>query len=281
MNNLKNIFNTTGSPLAIAVTSGKGGVGKTSVSVNLAAALRKQKRSVMLLDADLGLANVDVLLGLKPRYNLTHVIKGECALDDVIIEGPERMLIVPAGSGIHEMADLGTLEQAGLINAFNELKSQIDILIIDTAAGINRSVLNFCQAAGEVLVVLSNDPASLTDSYGLIKVLASRHGVKRFHVVTNRDENSADGFLLYQRLVDATDRFLNIEINYLGSIPQDKYMHQSHRRQRLLSQAYPQCPAVHAFDELARRVSRWRAPTAPRGGMEFFFERLVSQTTAA
>ncbi len=267
--------------MAIAVTSGKGGVGKTSISVNLAAALRRQNRSVMLLDADLGLANVDVLLGLKPRFNLSHVLKGDCTLEDVIVRGPDDILIVPASSGLQEMADLDSREHAGLINAFNELKSDIDILLVDTAAGINSSVLNFCQAAGEVLVVLSDEPASLTDSYGLIKVLASRHGVKKFHVLTNRDGNSADGFLLYQRLLDTTDRFLNIEINYLGSVPQDKYLHQANCRQKLVYELYPQCPSVHALNMVAERIARWQPPTAPRGGMEFFFDRLVRQASVA
>ncbi len=281
MNKITDLFSNPAPALAIAVTSGKGGVGKTSVAINLGVALRRMKRSVMLLDADLGLANVDVLLGLNPRYNLSHVIRGECSLEDVVIDGPEGLLIVPAGSGIQEMAELSSNEHAGLINAFNELKRDIDTLIVDTAAGINKSVLNFCQAASEVLVVINDEPTSLTDSYGLIKVLAQDYAVKRFHVLTNRVDNSADGFLLYQRLLNTTDQFLNIEIKYLGAIPQDKYVRQANQQQKLLLKCYPQSMAAHAFKDVAKRVSEWYSPETASGGMEFFLERLINQSTAA
>lgn len=265
-------------PQVIAITSGKGGVGKTTVSVNLAAALVKLDRNVMLMDADLGLSNVEIHLGLKPRYNLSHVLTGERTLNEVVIEGPGGILVVPAVSGRQHMAELSQMEHAGLIHAFSELNREIDTLIIDTAAGISDNVINFCQAAREVIIVLSDDNASLADSYSLIKVLNQDHAVQKFHVLTNMVETSADGFLLYQRLLNATDRFLQVDIGYLGAVPRDGYVRHATQRQRLLLQSFPQSSATRAFTDLAQRISQWSAPTTPSGGMEFFLERLVAQT---
>ncbi|VAW81634.1 Flagellar synthesis regulator FleN, partial [hydrothermal vent metagenome] len=150
---------------AIAVTSGKGGVGKTNVSVNLSVALAERGRKVMLMDADLGLANVDVLLGLHPNGNLSHVIDGQRTLEEIIVRGPSNIMVVPAASGVKRLAELSTMENAGLIRAFSELNHDVDILIIDTAAGINESVTSFSRAAQEVVVVVCDEPASMTDAY--------------------------------------------------------------------------------------------------------------------
>src|SRR6202042_2318622 len=163
----------------IAVTGGKGGVGKTTVSANLAVSIAAQGRDVLLLDADLGLANVDVVLGLHTRYHMGHVIKGECALEDAIVTGPHGLQIVPAASGIKHMANLSETEHAGIIRAFSDLYHRIDVLVVDTAAGLNDSVTTFTQAAHHVLVVVCDEPASITDAYALIKVLSREHGVQR------------------------------------------------------------------------------------------------------
>src|ERR1700741_1073955 len=161
----------------IAITSGKGGVGKTSVSVNLSTSLAMSGKQVMLLDGDLGLANVDVMLGLQPSYNLAHVLEGQCTLDETILGGPAGLMVVPASSGKKNMAELTRAENAGLVRAFSELSRPLDVLIVDTAAGIADSVITFSQASQEVIVVICNDPASLTDAYALIKVLNRDHGV--------------------------------------------------------------------------------------------------------
>lgn len=274
-------MNKTAHTSVIAITSGKGGVGKTTVSINLAAALRQLKQKVMLFDADMGLANIDVLLGLNPKYNLSHVMRGECELEDIIIDGPQGLRVVPAVSGIQKMAQLSVMEHGGIINAFSDLKQDIDTLIIDTAAGISDGVLSFCQAAGEVLIVICDEPASLTDSYGLIKVLNRDYGVERFHVLANRVDNSADGFLLYQRLLNATDQFLHVNIDYLGSVPNDQLVKRANQSQKLLADQFPHAPAVRAYADLARRIASWTPQQEPRGGMEFFFERLVAQSTTA
>jgi len=170
----------------IAVTGGKGGVGKTSVSVNLATAMAASGKRVVLLDGDLVLANADVFLGLSPRYTLAHVLSGERTLDEVVIQDPQGFLVVPAASGAADMANMGETEHLGLVQAFSTLAARVDVLIVDTAAGIAHSVLQFSQASKHVIVVICDEPASLTDAYALVKVLSRNHGVTRFRVLANQ-----------------------------------------------------------------------------------------------
>jgi len=259
----------------IAVTGGKGGVGKTTVSINLALALRLAGRDVMLLDADLGLANVDVLLGLQPTFNLSHVLEGKCKLADTIMEGPMGLQIVPASSGRRNMAELSYAEHAGLIRAFSELDRPIDTLIIDTAAGISDSVLTFSQAAQEVLVVACNEPASITDAYALIKVLSRENGVRRVQIIPNMVRSADEGRQLFDNLSRVTERFLDVTLSYLGHIPYDDLLRKAIQRQRAVIEAYPNSPSSNAFRSLARSVDQWQAPGGARGHLEFFVERLV------
>ena len=161
----------------IAVTGGKGGVGKSNVSINMSVCLATMGRRVALLDADLGLANIDVLLGLRPERNLEDVLSGECSLNDIMLTGPGGIRIIPASSGIQRMTMLGSMEHAGLIHAFSEISEQIDVLVIDTAAGISDSVISFVRASQEVLVVVCDEPSSITDAYALIKLLNKDYGV--------------------------------------------------------------------------------------------------------
>ena len=265
----------------IAVSSGKGGVGKTTVAMNLAAALSSEGQSVLLLDADLGLANIDVLLDLNPKYNISHVLREEQSLDDIIIKGPAGLSIIPAASGVQKMSELSAQEHAGLINAFNSMEKRFDTLIIDTAAGINDSVMSFCQAANEVFVVVCDEPASLTDGYSLIKVLSQERSVHRFHILANMVNNDDEGFEIYQRLLLASDRFLNVSINYLGAIHQDKYQRRAGQLQKLLLDAFPQSKAVHSYRRLAREIDSWHSPEYHQGGRNLFFDQLTSRTTPA
>ena len=259
----------------IAVTSGKGGVGKTTVSVNLAMAMAERGREVVLLDADLGLANVDVLLGLKTDYNLSHVISGEHSLEEVMVTGPGGIRIIPGASGIRRMAELTEREQAGLIYAFSGLAASTQVLIVDTPAGIGAPVINFSSAAQEVVVVVCNDPASLTDAYATIKVLNQASARTRFRILVNQARSAQEGQALFQKLVDATGRFLDVSLDLVGTIPFDSSIPRSGMSRRPAFIAHPGCPAVAAFKKLAERADKWPVPGRASGQLEFFAERMI------
>ncbi len=266
----------------LAVTGGKGGVGKTNVSVNLSVALAGMGQRTLLLDADLGLANVDLLLGLSPQRTLADLVAGRCELDDVILEGPAGVMVVPAASGRRHMAELRPAEHAGLVNVFNDLQRELDMLVIDTAAGITDSVLTFCQAAQDAVVVVCDEPASITDAYALIKVLARERGVDRVQVVANMVRTPQEGRGLHDKLSRVCERFIgDVSLNYLGAIPQCDWLRMAVQRQQAVVTAYPGSPSARALLDIARRVSRWQAPTAPRGHVEFFVERMLRQGAPA
>ncbi|MEO6078214.1 MAG: P-loop NTPase [Steroidobacteraceae bacterium] len=262
----------------IAVTGGKGGVGKTSVAVNLAAALAAQGKRALLLDGDLGLANVDVMMGLTPRHTLEHVLDGRCTLEEVIVQSPAGFGVIPGASGVSRLAGLSTSEHLGLVQAFSHLTAGLDVLIVDTAAGIADSVRQFCQAAQNVLVVLRDEPASLTDAYALIKVLHRSHGVARFRILANMSTSAGAGEVLFRKLERVTSRFLDVVLDYAGEIPEDTFVRAAIREQRCVMQAYPSAPAARAFARLAKQAGKWPTPTGPRGNVEFFIERLLPQS---
>lgn len=265
----------------IAVTSGKGGVGKTSTSVNLSCALSLEGRKVMLLDGDLGLANVDVMLGLQPSYNLSHVLEGRCTLEETLLPGPCGITVVPASSGKKSMAELTRVENAGLVHAFSDLNVPLDTLVVDTAAGIADSVITFAQAAQEVIAVICNDPSSLTDAYAMIKVLSREHGISRVQVLCNMVQSATEAREMFNNLERVTTRFLDVTLNYMGSIPQDEWLMRAVRKQRAVVDAYPNSPSAQAFRQLAKKTETWGMPQGARGNLEFFVERLVHQNAVA
>jgi flagellar biosynthesis protein FlhG len=261
----------------IAVTGGKGGTGKSSVAVNLATAFAQAGRKAMLLDGDLGLANVDVLLGLTPRYTLEHVLRGERPLEEVILQTSAGVRVVPAASGVARMAALSAAEQAGLVQAFSALPGPPEVLIVDTAAGISESVLQFCQAAQQVLVVMRDEPTSLTDTYALIKVLSRNHALRHFRVVANMTRDPDQGRNVFGRLQRVTDRYLDVLLEYAGEIPEDRLLQKAVQAQRAVIELYPGCPAAQAFKRLARAAGGWPTPVNASGRLEFFLERMLAR----
>lgn len=259
----------------IAVTGGKGGVGKTNVSINLAVQLAKQQQRVLLLDADLGLANIDVQLGLKAQHNLEEVFAGELSLKEVKLEGPAGIGIIPASSGTQSMVKLSAQQHAGLIASFSELADEIDTLIVDTAAGIADAVVAFTRAAQEVLVVVCDEPSSITDAYALIKLLQKEHGVQKFRVLANQTRSDKEGQALFNRLQATTDRFLDVILQYAGCIPFDEAVRKAVKKQQAVSLAYPSSQVATAYQRLAVEVESWPLPAGPSGYLEFFVERLV------
>jgi len=265
----------------VAVCSGKGGVGKTNVASNIAVALGSRGRNTCLLDADLSLANVDVLLGLQPRFNLSHVVEGEAELADTILRGPRNIRIVPASSGSFCMTDLPAAAQVGIIQAFSELRNQPEVMIVDTASGISPKVARFVQAAQHPVVVVRDEPASLTDAYALIKVFSQNYGVTRFYVVTNQCRTTRQGRALYGKLARVTDSYLDVVLRHLGDVPQDDYLVKAVQEQRAVVDAYPRSPAGEAFQRIAANIDAMPAARDASGGIEFFLERLLMADAAS
>ncbi|HSX51760.1 MAG TPA: MinD/ParA family protein [Cellvibrio sp.] len=264
----------------IAVSGGKGGVGKSNISVNLSIALAELRRRVVLLDADLGLANVDVLLGIRATHTLADVLAGTHSLSDVLVTGPAGMKIVPASSGVQRMAELSSAEHAGLINAFNDLSDQVDILVIDTAAGISDTVVSFVRAANEVVVVVCDEPSSITDSYALIKLLNKEYGMQRFRVVANMTRTPQEGINMFNKLNTVCERFLDVTLQFVGQIPFDENVRKAVQKQKALLEFAPSSKAAIAIRALAQVVDKWPLPNSPTGRLEFFVERLLQAANA-
>ena len=259
----------------IAVTGGKGGVGKTNVSVNLSLAMGELGHRTVLMDADLGLANVDVLLGLRPKKTIADVLNGDCGLEEVMLDVSDHLKIVPACSGTQEMTALSPHEHAELIHAFNAVANDIDVLVIDTAAGISDSVVSFVKAAQEVLVVVCDEPTSITDAYALIKLLNRDYNMTRFRVLANMVRGEQEGRNMFGKLLTVTDRFLDVTLQYVGSIPYDDNVRKAVQRQVAVLKAFPKSKVSLAYKQLANKGNGWPAQTGPRCHLEFFVERLV------
>ncbi len=259
---------------AIAVTSGKGGVGKTNLTANLAVALARRGQRVCVLDADLGLANLDVVCGLSPARSLLHVLRGEARLADVIVEGPAGIRIIPAASGFAELTALDAAERLVLLEEVDGLDGSLDVLLVDTAAGISPNVLYFAAAATEVLIVVTPEPTALTDAYALVKLLATRHGRSEFLVTVNMAAGPGDAEAAFRRLARVAERFLRVRLEYLGYVPHDDAVPRAVRDQRPVVLGTPATPSSQALTRLARRLLA-RPPSGPTGGVQFFFRRLV------
>jgi flagellar biosynthesis protein FlhG len=264
---------------AIAVTGGKGGVGKTNVSVNLAVAAAEQGSKVMLLDADLGLANIDVVLGLHPKYDLSDVFSGERTLEEILVEGPAGIKVIPGASGMQKLAELSSAEHNGLIRAFADVGGDIDTFIVDTAAGISDTVISFSRAAHEVVVVVCDEPASITDAYAIIKLLNRDYGHQRFRVLANMIRSAQEGRELYNKMCRVTDRYLDVTLGFMGAVPYDDNLRKAVRAQRPVVQAYPRSRAAQAFKNLAKKLDTWPAPTGANGQVQFFVERIIQYSS--
>jgi len=259
----------------ITVTSGKGGVGKTNIVANLAISLQRQGRRVMIFDADLGLCNMDVLLGLSPRYNIQHVINGDKRLKDIVVKGPAGVLIVPASSGIEELTNLNEVQKLRLLEEFESLPGRIDYILIDTGAGISTNVTFFCLGAQDIVVVVTPEPTSLTDSYALIKVLYTKYQEKNFNILINNVSGESEAKEVFRRLQLVTERFLNLSIDYLGFIPHDISITKAVKIQNPVLLRYPNSPSSRAFVELARRIDNTNNNNTVKGGLQFFFGNLL------
>ena len=259
----------------IAITSGKGGVGKTSIVGNLGYTLTKLGKKVLILDADMGLGNLDVLLGLTPKYNLSHVITGEKAIDEILVEGPGKMKILPASSGIQELTHLTRDQKIRILSQLDGLIDSVDILLIDTAAGISSNVMDFNATAQEVVVVVSPEPTSITDAYALMKVLSLKYSGKACKLMVNMVSRPEEGREVFRQLQLVTDRFLDISIDYLGYILFDRKVTTGVKNQKIVSELYPDTPASKCFRDISRKISSMSPLELPKGGSNLFWGHLV------
>jgi flagellar biosynthesis protein FlhG len=258
------------------VAGGKGGVGKSTVAVNLGMALSMAGNDVMLLDADMGLANVDVLLGLAPSRHIGHLLDGSCSLEDLLLTAPHGLRVIPAGSGARRLAQLANGEHAAIIRAFDELAAPPKYLLVDTAAGLSDNVSMFAAAADDVVLVVCDEPASLTDAYAMIKVLSRDFGVRRFRMLANMVQTEGDARQLHRKLSRVCDRFLEVVIDYSGWIPHDERLRQAIRRQCAVVDLWPSSRSALAFKQLATAVDTWGE--AERAGLDriaFFGDRAM------
>jgi len=259
----------------IAITSGKGGVGKTSIVGNLGYAFAKLGKKVLILDADLGLGNLDVLLGLAPKYNLSHVILGERKIDEILVEGPAKMNILPASSGIQELTNLNKDQKIEILTQLDLLIDSVDVLFIDTAAGISSNVMDFNATAQEVVVVVSPEPTSITDAYALMKVLSLKYSGKACKLIVNMVRRPEEGREVFRQLQIVTDRFLDITIEYLGYVLFDGKVTKGVKTQKIVSELYPDTPASRCFADISRKIANMSPLNLPKGGSNLFWRHLV------
>ena len=257
---------------SIAITSGKGGVGKTSIVANLAYALCEMGKRVMILDADLGLGNVDVLMGLNIRYSLEHVLRGEKRVEEIVVEGPGGVKVIPAASGVEELTALDREQRLVLMDQFNALMEGVDVFFIDTAPGISSNVIFFNLAASEVIVVVSPDPSSLVDAYALVKVLSMRHSKREFHLLVNNVADRQEAERIFERFDAVSSRFLGVTLDYLGYVLNDHHLPRAARSKRMVMEAYPFSKASLCFSRLAKKVCQFPLPLLEGAGTSFFIE---------
>jgi flagellar biosynthesis protein FlhG len=259
----------------ISVTSGKGGVGKSNVVVNLALALAGRGKKVLVIDADLGLGNIDVLLGLTPDWTLNDVFQGRKRVDEIIVEGPGGIRIIPAGSGLPDFTSLGLQERVKIMDELDALEEEFDILVIDTEAGISDNVTYFNTASQEIVVVVTPEPTSITDVYALIKLLATRHSERYFKVLVNMARDTDDALQVFAKLSNVTSRFLDISLDYLGCVLKDDSLVEAVKSQKPVVELFPESQAAGCFSTLARRILENGGERRLKGNVQFFFRKFL------
>lgn len=265
----------------IAVTSGKGGVGKTNVTSNLATLAAQQGKRVLIVDGDLGLANVEIILGLTPRYHLGHLLDGSAELEQVLAHGPEGVRILPGGSGVRSLTVLDDSQKMRFMSALDTIEDEFDLVLIDTGAGIGDNVLFFVGGAQEAVLVVTPEPTSLTDAYAAVKVLSLEGGVEHFNVLVNPAPSEQAAREIYEKLCNVTRRFLKARVKLLGFIPRDENLQRAVLMQKPVVQAFPQTPVSRALKVIADKLLSEHPPASSVGGLKFLWNRLLRETPEA
>lgn len=261
-------------PHTVAISSGKGGVGKTLVTVNVAINLARQGLKVLVIDADLGLANIDVVLGLTPEFTIQDVLEGHKRLDQVALSGPLGITILPAASGVAELSNLSEEQRLLLMDQMDRWNANFDVVLVDTGAGISPNVRYFILAVEHILVVVTPDPASITDAYALMKVMFLNHRVSHFDLLVNQVKSRQEALEVYKTLHRVADQFLNVGLFFAGFIPHDTHLTKAVRQQKPVAELFPNAPASKAFLGLADNlVNRWENQRQESGRLTFFGRR--------
>jgi flagellar biosynthesis protein FlhG len=261
----------------IGIASGKGGVGKTTVSVNLAVMLASMGKKVMVFDADLGLANAQLAMGCRTPYNFSHVLSGEKTVNEIIIEGPMGVKLVPGASGIQHMASLNQVETAGIIQAFSDIEEDLDYFIVDLAAGLSDTVMTFLRACQHRFIVLKNEPSSIADAYGTIKVMIQDYQLNNIGLIPNGVFSQDEGERLYGSINSVIQNFLGSRVDYLHSITQDEMVLRAIKASQPLVNFAPSSIASRDFRALSKVVTNLDKNVSMSGGLQFFIERLAMQ----
>ena len=266
-----NGFDTT---RTISVTSGKGGVGKTSIVCNLALELAAKGKKVLILDGDLGMANVDIFFGVRSRLNISHVLENNAQLEDILLEVAPGVHLIPGGSGVYGLSRLEPMQKHILLDQISRLNRNFDYMLVDTAPGIDDNVLYLNAAAQDIMVVVTPDPSSLTDAYALIKVLNQRYRENRFSVLANMVKDEHEARMVFQKLSDVASRFLCVSLDYRGFVPNDLNLRQCNRKQELVTRVMRTAPASVAIRAMAENLNGSERFTQMKGGLQFFWNQL-------
>ncbi len=267
-------------PRVIAVTSGKGGVGKTNIVANTAVSLSRMGKRVVIIDADVGLANIDIIFNLRPEFNIRHLINSEKTLKEVMIQSEHGIKILPGGSGFSDLTQLGEGEKLNLLTEFETLSDQADIIFVDTGAGISANVLYFNSACDECVVIATNQPTSITDAYAMMKVMSKDYGTRYFKLIVNMVDSAADAKKVYASLSGALDKFLkNVVLEYVGHIPFDRQLQQAVQKRGLVMDHFPDSSSAKAIHEIAVSLGKHPVKNNSNGSLTFFMSKVFQTTT--
>ena len=265
----------------VTLTSGRTGVGKTNIVVNLAAALARRGRHVLVLDEQQGKGSIETLLGLTARYDLMHVIRREKTLEEVMLRGPEGVDIVSAGNGLRVLGELGQEDQDWLVQSFRQLSKTVDVVLVDAVAGVASNVLPLSLASQEIVIVVSQHPSSIKDAYALIKVLNQRFAIRRFHILASKVKGEAEARALYDTMAEVAVRFLDVSLDFMGHVPFDEKLKQAGRIGRSVVDAFPVAASAKTLRNLAETMEQWPYPSGESGRLEAFMQRLIQSSRMA
>lgn len=262
-------------PRVIAVTSGKGGVGKTNVVGNMAVALSRMGKRVVIIDADVGLANIDIIFNLRPDFNISHIINSQKTLNQVMVTSDHGIKILPGGSGFAELTQLNEGEKLNLLSEFESLSDQADIIFVDTGAGISSNVLYFNSACDECIVIATREPTSITDAYAMMKILSGEYGTKYFKLIVNMVDSDAQAKRVYASLSAALDKYLkNVVLEYTGHIPFDRQLQTAVQNRGLVMDNFPDSMAAKAIEDIALNLGNTPARANSNGSLTFFMNKV-------